>query len=162
MPQPRKTVAMHILDGTYRPDRHGDRSMVTSEKLVEGIPEPPSPVRDTVTDRWREWWNYYCEKLINAGVLVDRDLACIAMLCDAHLFAEDAEQTLSEEGKYEQTEKGGLKAHPANVRLETARREIAGYLKELALTPIARMKAGPLMQDADKDKPTTVTGRRRG
>lgn len=133
------------------------------------MPEVPTVVQVSLSllppgeaNRFRQWWEHYCEALISAGVLVARDLTCIAMLCDAHLQMEAAELVLQQEGRYRETDKGGVQAHPANVRRETAKREIAACQKELAMTPIARMKGGPVMQDPDAGKTTVVTGRRRG
>ena len=97
--------------------------------------------------------------LVDAGILVTRDLAVIRLLCKQHLLEEAAEAEL-EGMEYVENEKGTIQAHPAHIRRETALRQQQTLLVQLGLTPAARSKVGGAMKEPTKETP--LTGRRRG
>jgi len=61
MPNPRKPLKQHKLDGTYRADRHGDRNPVEAV----GVPERPAGMPPLAAS----WWDSTVPKLIDLGVV---------------------------------------------------------------------------------------------
>lgn len=74
MARPPKPTAMHRLNGTYRPDRHGARA---TEPFVEGVPQAPEWLDGDAL----EFWNYLVPLLVEAGVLSPLDGPVLAGLC---------------------------------------------------------------------------------
>jgi P27 family predicted phage terminase small subunit len=155
-----KSPQQHLADGTYRKDRHGDKRLIENDTVLPKVPEVPSEFpNEDKQDRFAEWWGYYCQMLVDAGILVTRDLAVIRLLCKQHLLEEAAEAEM-EGMEYVENEKGTVQAHPAHIRRETALRQQQTLLVQLGLTPAARSKVGGAMKEPTKETP--LTGRRRG
>ena len=160
MPGVPKPLHKHLADGTFRADRHGNKEAIQSDPLLTVIPPVPRPHK-TEHKTFQGWWDYYAQQMIDAGILVARDLGALTMLCDAHEQLAKADAAIKRDGLYLTTEKGGTVAHPAVVRRENAKREIFAYQKELSLTVRARATAGPVVQDRTIPVAGGVTGRRR-
>ncbi len=71
--RPRKSIEQHVLDGTYRKDRHGP---LTPENAPAAAP-PPTPANLTEAERvvWRELVG------LLAGVVKPRDTPTLVELC---------------------------------------------------------------------------------
>jgi P27 family predicted phage terminase small subunit len=102
------------------------------------IPQPPRGRGTEFVKRWRE----YAKIMAEGGNLDTRYLPALEMLCDAHQQIIEADNDLvAAGGRYVQSEKGTIMAHPACVRRETAKREVLKYQQELCLTPATHSKA---------------------
>ena len=132
----------------------------TDEILSSSPPVPAAFDTSDSQERFAEWWGYYCQLLVDAGILVKRDLAAIRLLCKQHLIEEQA-QVEMEGMEYIESEKGTIQAHPAHIRLETALRQQQTLLVQLGLTPAARSKVGTVMEQP-KEPANLLSGRRRG
>lgn len=72
MGRPRKPIAQHVLDGTYRHDRHADTWQPTGE------PETP----DWLGPDAQALWQSIVPPLVASGVATALDAAELAALCD--------------------------------------------------------------------------------
>jgi phage terminase small subunit len=72
--RPRKSVEQHVLDGTYRKDRHGP---LTPENTPATAPPPPVPSNLTTAERaaWKQL------TALLAGVVKPRDTPTLVELC---------------------------------------------------------------------------------
>lgn len=72
--RPRKPTAAHVLESTYRHDRHGQGA----EWVPEGQPSPP----DWLSADARQFWDVIVPQLIAKGVATLADEASLIGLCD--------------------------------------------------------------------------------
>jgi len=70
--RPRKPVAEHLLDGTYRADRHGNAWTPAGEPVIP----------DWLGPHARELWQAIVPTLVKSGVATAVDTAELAALCD--------------------------------------------------------------------------------
>lgn len=77
MPRSRKPTGLHVLTGTSREDRHGDRGDEPKPKLGA---KPPS----WLPEKAREVWRRPAPRLLRLGLLTVVDGEALALLC-AHL-----------------------------------------------------------------------------
>ena len=71
--RPRKPTALHVVDGTYREDRHG------SDVVVGGSPSRPG----WLVGEAALMWDRISGQLASAGVATSLDSASLAGLCQA-------------------------------------------------------------------------------
>lgn len=76
--RPRKSLADHLRDGTYRPDRHGPRPGETANVQVPVSSCPPDKPHK-LTPAQSAIWDQLTELL--AGVVTDRDADSLKMIC---------------------------------------------------------------------------------
>ena len=83
MSRPRKSVAVHKLEGTYRRDRHGDANIAA--------PGEPHPTHD-LGPRARQWWDHAVPLLVAMGVAKELDseaLTAAAVWIEEYYRAEE-------------------------------------------------------------------------
>ena len=73
----RKSVAQHVRDGTFRPERHAGAAAA-----VGGPPKKPPTKPKTLVGEGARLWRAVCESL--AGVIGPADGAALLQLCLAH------------------------------------------------------------------------------
>lgn len=84
MPQKQKPDNIHLLQGTYRKDRHGEPDK--KPRVRSEIPDAP----EFLTDEARKEWDYTVEKLEKAGLLTGADKVILSQFCMlAAEFARD-------------------------------------------------------------------------
>lgn len=147
-----KPPQLHIIQGTFREDRHGSRDAVMSEEVLKRVPTAPAMSSDV----FKRWWKSYCDDLIQVGVLTQRDLKAVQMLCDAHEQMEKASDIRDEAERngmlYYLNDSGNYVKHPALAEINALRTVIQKYQKELGMTPTARLRITPKIPDQSKKK----------
>lgn len=73
--RPRKPLAKHVAEGTYRADRHGDRGAAPD---LAGLPEKPKRLKGEAG----KLWDLIVEQLGPHGVLSPLDAPQLTILCD--------------------------------------------------------------------------------
>jgi phage terminase small subunit len=79
MARPRKPKEAHVLNGTFRPDRHGDNPP------ARGVPVMPADLPAEA----KTWWQTYVPDLVELGVAGSIDAPALQML--ARWWAEYCE-----------------------------------------------------------------------
>ena len=140
-PKPRQ---LHLVDGTYRPDRHDTDC---AEPSGEAPPCPPF-LRGTA----RKEWDRIVPQLERAGILDQVDQAALAVYCQARSDYSWAVYKLRREGRIVVNPKSGLaRAHPAiRVQRESAE-TIRKFAVEFGLTPSARSRIRVPRDDDDPE-----------
>lgn len=131
-----KPGALHVLDGTYRADRHGPLLFPIHGKAPGSIPEPPKHLTGTALRVWKRT----VEDLGGLGILDQADRGILALYCEACAELSWASYKIAKEGRIVPTGLGGQKPHPA-VGIKNAAALRAGkFAAELGLTPTARAR----------------------
>lgn len=73
--RPRKPDEVHILEGTFRPDRHGDPS---ASVVADGEPTPPRHLKGEALAFWKDT----VPGLVTRKVAAACDSAALACMCD--------------------------------------------------------------------------------
>lgn len=86
MGRPRKPAEMHVAQGTYRKDRHGEPALDVPVLLEAVQPSPAVP--ESVHAEWR----MVTRRLVSLGILIDADLplleSAFVLLADARYYHE--------------------------------------------------------------------------
>lgn len=131
MPNRRKPNQLHILEGTFRRDRHGG-----TVEAAPGVPTRPSWL---CTEAKREW-SRIVPHLARLGLLSKVDRASLAAYCQSWARYRQAEEIVVRKGSTMLTAKGNEIQRPevsiARNYLDSCRRMAA----EFGLTPNARGK----------------------
>jgi len=77
MGNPRKPKKLHVLQGTYKKNRHDGRDEL---ELLPGIPKKPEYLNDIASKEWDKT----VEKLSDYGIISDLDEAALAMYCELY------------------------------------------------------------------------------
>ena len=88
--RPRKPTALHVIQGTARPDRINKRE----PQPPAGAPECPTWLTVEAQDEWRR----ISGELIALGILTIVDRAALAAYCQSWARWREAEEHISEEG----------------------------------------------------------------
>lgn len=151
--------SLKILKGTFREDRHGAKESVGDEQVLQKVPAFPAGVNAV----FKKWWTRYCTDLIGVGVLTQRDLAAVHMLCDAHAELEAVQQRLNEAGDsgllYFITDAGTYARHPGISHSANLRKQIESYQHKLGMDPTSRIRVTPKVP-VDKKKKVAGLNRR--
>ena len=145
-----KPAHLHVVQGTHRPDRHGQKN-AASAGFERGAPDMP----DGLSDRAAAAWERIVPQLESAGVLALADSSALQVLCEAWADWMAARDSIERDGLTYTTEStaGGLaiKANPAATMKADADRRIRAWLVEFGLTPSSRTK---LAGAGKSDKPS--------
>ena len=147
-------TALHILQGTYRADRHGG----TPEIAVE-IPKPP---RD-LDKRARAAWRYYAPLLAEMRTIGLADREALACYCAAVSRRERAEEELAKTAPLVKSPSGYPVQNPWLAIANKAMEQMLKWGQELGLSPAARTrikvapKAAPPV--SHRDRAREVRGR---
>ena len=76
-----KPKAIHVAEGTYRPDRHGDRA----DGTTEGQPVKPRGLKGPALN----YWNRIVPRLVKTGLADSRDSAALGQLVNWWAAAEE-------------------------------------------------------------------------
>lgn len=137
---------LRLAAGTHMPKRHGDAAAIEAEKRFEKVPPAPRSKGAEFKRRWKQ----YGEALVAVGILTERDLPCLELLCDAHQERADCERTIRKDGLFLETKYNGRKLHPAAVHRQRSYDLIVRLQKELCCTPMSRARTGRLQQKPGK------------
>jgi P27 family predicted phage terminase small subunit len=135
---------MHILDGTYRGDRHG-----STDTLPSSIPTMPSHLRKS--SRMRQVWKEMVEVLdAEMHVLTKADRRALEIMVEAYDEYRKASDMVESEGMtfVNITESGEMiRVHPA-VRIKAdAWSRFQKMLSEFGMTPSSRSKVNVKLEE---------------
>lgn len=151
-----KPTELHLLEGTFRPDRHGARPVAPGPglfpELDREIPKPPANLQGAALTIWTET----VRELEKLGTLDSADRGILALYCEARAELGWAMNKVRREGRIVPTAAGGQKPHPAMAIKNAASLRCARYAAELGLTPVARARLrlgarfGPALPDPEE------------
>ena len=125
-----------IKDGTFRKERHSN----LLESKVPILPQMPPP-----PDGWNaahvKKWNEVCELLFEAGVLTKLDLHTVAMYCQNCIIAQDAWESICQQGATLMIETAaGVKPmrNPAHIIYTEAQKVMRQLQEQFGMTPKSR------------------------
>ena len=131
-----KSLSDKIASGTFRKDRHSD----LMETSVNKLPEiPPSP--DYFDAKHTEKWNRICSILKESGVLTTLDLDTIAIYCQNWVIAQEAWDTVCQQGAVLMIETAaGIKPmrNPAHMVYTESQKVIRQLQEQFGMTPKSR------------------------
>lgn len=134
--RPRKPTALHVLEGTTRPDR----TNLSEPQPVLTDDRPPIWLKG----RGRRGWKWVAPVVRQMKILTDADKAALALLCDALGDYVECQEALRQGGRwYETLTKLGermIKPHPAVAMASDAWRRAARMMVEFGMTPSARSR----------------------
>lgn len=134
--RPRKPTALHVLEGTDRPDR------TNRNEPTPTLTDDKPPV--WLKGRGRKGWRWIAPVVADMKILTDADKAALALLCDALGDYTECQEALRRDGRfYETLTKLGermIKPHPAVAQASDAWRRAARMMVEFGMTPSARSR----------------------
>lgn len=144
--RPPKPKHLHVVQGTYRADRHDT-----------GAPEPETKEPEIPTwlsAKARTHWRKIAPHLLRMGVLTEGDGTALAMLCDAIADYVQISQTLKKSGlTYEAETRDGMRImkHPLVTEKDAAWKRFHRMAVEFGLTPSARRRVNGAGATEDVD-----------
>lgn len=142
--RPPKPPELRIADGTHIKLRHGPAFAIGAEKKLTAIPKVPN----NKGKEFKTHWRVYCDGLLGAGVLSERDIPVITQLCDVHQLLADTLEILGDADQHYITDDHGIKRHPALTTVERCRNYIASQHLILGFGPSGRAKVPPMVDGA--------------
>ncbi len=124
-------AAIHILQGTFRRDRHGGTAQVEVK-----IPKPP---RD-LDKRGRAQWRYFAPLLADMRTLGLADRQALACYCAAAGRREQAEEELGRLGPVVKSPSGYPIQNPWLAIANKSMEQMLKWGQELGLSPAARSR----------------------
>ena len=138
--RPPKATHLHILDGTYRADRHGDAHANQPQlETVKRLPRAP----EFLGKIGRREWNRIGPELVEKGVLTAADMASFAGYCASLERAIRAEEMIRDEGYTLETPQGFEQARPEVSIARQAWAEVRKFGQEFGITPSSRTRVRP-------------------
>lgn len=140
-----KPLRLHVLDGTYRRDRHGpapvpDGQLALLPELEPKrpiAPEPPRSIKGTALRVWAET----VEALEELGILDQADGGILALYCEARAELSWATYKVRREGRLvKRPSDGAMRPHPAIAIKNAAALRAGKFAAELGLSPTARAR----------------------
>jgi P27 family predicted phage terminase small subunit len=144
----KKTVQQHLVEGTYRKDRHGDLKEAPAKADVSNIPKFPQWL-DAIA---RNEWKRICLELVSKDRLKDTDHAILEGYCAAYSKAVRAERELNSGFTYEYLGhdfKMKRVKKPEVQIAESSWSQVKAFAVELGITPASR----PVTKDKPKKDP---------
>jgi P27 family predicted phage terminase small subunit len=134
VPNHRKPKALHILQGTFRSDRHANES--PHAPPADPKLRPPKSLGKAGKAAWREWYVLLCE----VGIMAELDVAAFEMLCGTFDEVQRCDDALANDGHFLHLDNGSQKLHPAvgeKFRWLALQRDL---MRDFGLTSEARQK----------------------
>ena len=133
IPQP---IALHVANGTYRRDRHGNTPMPQA-----AIPKAPAGMNKEA----RRIWKYFAARLAKVRVLTELDREHLAIFCSEAARRAKAETEIAKTGEVVKTAAGFAAVSPWLNVAHKAAELMLRYGQELGLSPASRtrIKAAP-------------------
>jgi len=124
-----KPTAQHKREGTFRHDRHADRTQVPS-----GVPDPPAMLSDDAAEEWRR----VVALLSAAGLIAQLDRGALALYCQAWSDYWAAKAIVEDEGWTAVGSTGNVVEHPAVKAMQRSWAQVLQAAREFGMTPSAR------------------------
>jgi P27 family predicted phage terminase small subunit len=143
-----KPTELHIIDGTFRPDRHENRVMA---EAVEKAPRVPSYFDK---DQKKVYKKYFATLKTWGITLAETDVEALFQLIQLEKEERELLEFISSEGYTQRTEKG--KTANAHFRmLKDTRVMILNLRREFGFTPVSRARVR-----VDKKKKESIADKR--
>jgi P27 family predicted phage terminase small subunit len=164
MARPRKPTALHVVEGTERPDRSNPEE--PQPPVLTGSPRPPTWLKKS---RARAAWKRLAADLIAQRLLTTLDPTSLGLLCDAFADYLEAGEVIEREGAYydSPTEGGGTitRRHPAVEDRKDAWVRTDRMLGRFGMNPVERSRVHAATEAAadpfEQFLARTTDGRRR-
>lgn len=138
-----KPAALRLVDGTHRPNRHGDAAEASRRVQEDRSGRTPAPPR-SLTGEARAEWRRLAESLHDRGLLTHRHRAAFAAYCQAWADMVAAQEALAKAGsRYVPTRTGGAMLHPAVTDYHQAAYRLRNFVQEFGLSPVAEGRLAP-------------------
>ena len=139
--RPPKPLQLHVLDGTFRPDRHGAAAAAAPElEKVTRLPNAPAFLGAVGKREWRR----IGQELLDKEVLTKADMATFAAYCASLDRAIGAERALQLAGSYTlMTPQGFEQARPEVSIARQSWAEVRKFAQEFGITPSSRTRVRP-------------------
>lgn len=135
--RPAKPTRLHLLDGTFRKDRHAERADAEPQlDQLAKLPKCPGFLRGA----GRAEWKRVGQELLDKRVLASADMAAFAGYCASLERAVEAEEVLREQGYTLETPQGFEQARPEVSIARQAWAEVRKFAQEFGITPSARTR----------------------
>jgi P27 family predicted phage terminase small subunit len=126
-----KPLALHLLQGTYRADRHG-----SNQPLAVTTPDMPAHLDELAQAEWHR----LIEEMTQIGTLARLDRGLLASYCCCWSRLVAAEQKINELGLVVKAASGAPVNNPfAAIALRLAK-ELRSLASELGLSPTSRTR----------------------
>ena len=139
-----KTVEELKKNGTYQPKYHAGRK--TYEFLKEA-PEAPK----YLNERQAEYWDHFCVKLVNVGLLTVQHLDSVEHLCCLRVDLDTLNAQVENEGATYTTDTGQIKANPAYQLKIQVQAQVVRLYEQFGFTPRTSMTMKAPAGQVDKD-----------
>ncbi len=138
--EPRKSVAQHKLEGTYRKHRHGKERTRPPTKATK-LPPPP----DYFTDLQRQIWRKLAAKLDPLAICAATDVESFTLMVQAYSICLQAHRALGDGLTYAvQTKRGRAKRARPEVGVLAQFQKITLYhFSRFGMTPADRDRVVP-------------------
>ena len=147
-----KPTKLHILEGTYRPDRK-NQNEPTPDPC---IPEPPDHIQGAALDEWRR----ISPELAAIGLLSNVDRNALAACCQLWATIAEAEEKLRTCGLVATTTNGTEIQSPWLGIRNKALALYHKYLVEFGMTPSSRGRLGVKGQPKDSKFSGVIGGKK--
>jgi P27 family predicted phage terminase small subunit len=137
MAPPAKPIELHALDGTKRPDRHGDGSLEVGVPVDLANVKPPSYFTASHKAAWRD-----VVAIVHPVVTQTADLPAVEMMAVSLATFRDAVKALKADGAFVESPNGYRIAHPAAAIRDKAAAEYRAWAAKFGLTPADRVALG--------------------
>jgi len=135
MGRPPKSAEEHLLEGTFRSDRHGGRGAASGEELFT-VPKPPPGLDATERKAWRR----VCAAMIERRLLFHPDLEAVTAAARAIAQYERSTAELATAPLTVPGSAGQPTPHPLLKVVQAGSKEVRAWLTTLGLTPSARQR----------------------
>jgi P27 family predicted phage terminase small subunit len=129
MGRPRKPTELHVLNGTFRDDRHGG-----TVQAPPGIPEPPGGLSEGALAEWER----IVPVLTALGLITLADRSTLAAYCCVYARWHQAEQELAKNGPVYKTSEGNMAQSPWLWVANKALDQLRTYAGLFGLSPSSR------------------------
>ena len=128
-----KPTALHVLEGTFRADRHND----AEPHPTAGAPSCPTWLDKEAKAEWRR----IVPELERLGLLTVVDRAALTTYCIAWSEMNEAARVLKNDGRYQRIgEDGHLAPHPALAHYRAAWKAVKDFCSLFGLDPSSRTR----------------------
>lgn len=145
--RPPKPRHLHVLEGTLRPDRHGDAADAPDPAPLRTLPPAPGFFDEMAAFEW----NRVGPELVAKELLTEFDLAAFTLYCLNVSRVVACEKILKAKGMTLATPQGFEQARPEVSIARQCGAEVRKFAQEFGLTPSSRGRVRtPQKPDARK------------
>jgi P27 family predicted phage terminase small subunit len=138
-----KPAEVHILEGTFRADRHDKEATIGGQPLTE-VPTPPARLNAIGEMHWQQ----AAEILISMGILAESDLPILELYAITQQDIARCDDDIRERGRAQINTKTGMEYdRPVVKHRATALARLLALFAKLGFTPADRRNLPKPTQD---------------